>query len=69
MSDNSSSGLRHLKKNHKIDKDGQRQTSQTTVILRLSDFSIWGFGKSPYTPPYQISVKRRAIPNLPSTFS
>jgi hypothetical protein len=27
MSDNSSSGLRHLKKNHKIDKDGQRQTS------------------------------------------
>jgi hypothetical protein len=25
ITDNSSSGLRHLKKNHKINKDGQRQ--------------------------------------------
>src|SRR4051794_11394063 len=31
MTDNSSSGLRHLKENHKIDKDGQRQASQTRV--------------------------------------
>jgi hypothetical protein len=50
MSDNSSSGLRHLKKNHGIDKDRQRQTSQITVILRLSDFSICGFWEKPLHP-------------------
>lgn len=36
MTDNSSSGLRHLKKNHKIDKDGQRQTSQTMVTAAFA---------------------------------
>src|SRR3954470_10891529 len=36
MNDNSSSGLRHLKKRHKIDKDGQRQTSQTSITTAFT---------------------------------
>jgi hypothetical protein len=31
MTDNSSSGLRHLKKSHNIDKDGQKKISQIIV--------------------------------------
>ena len=36
MTDNLSSGLRHLKKKHKIDKDGQKQTSQTTATAAFA---------------------------------
>lgn len=36
MTDNSSSGLRHLKKKHKIDKDGKQTWSQSTIAATFA---------------------------------
>ena len=65
MSDNSSSGLRHLKKNHGIDKDRQRQTSQTTAF-RFFNLGFLGKALTPHRTRFQSSAAPSPICRPPS---